>query len=401
MTTRQLIIRALLILVALWAAYLALGTAAWLMPDWRVRHHVQQTLDAGDLREDYPPAIVATGRNQLDDFTDALILDQALLLRSEGWKTILLLPRHHEEVSQTYNLRRLMEGSTEGSTIHYPRYWHCSTFVARLLLTVMSYPRIRLLIYWLTSLLMLWCAVRLWTRLGHRLTLALAVALLAANVYLMQFSLQFAPVLVIALGAIVWMTYRPPLSWRHAALLFLVVGSLTAAFDLITVPSLTLGLPLVVLVALADWRQVLAALVAWLVAYVATWAAKWGIATLVTGENIFADAYGQASFWSADGPSYIGGAIASNLAVVRWWYVAVPTALLALLAVAFPRSGGWRRSALFLVPLAIPFVYYVLMAHPAEHHAWFNYRALATAVAALLMLVADRVDWRRLKAFRP
>jgi hypothetical protein len=183
----------------------------------------------------------------------------------------------------------------------------------------------------------------------------------------------------------------------------LTVGSLTVFFDLITVPTITLGLPLVVWVAMhrdEDWRRGLWHLVQlglwWLAGYILTWMAKWGIATLVTGENVFADAYGQSVYWSEGGNSYIGQAISTNLEMLHWKWVVV--ALLALLAMAVwkPRAEGWKEAVRYLLLALIPFGYYVVMAHPAMHHAWYNYRALVVAVAAVLMAAAAMVDWEKI-----
>lgn len=404
--------KAAIIFAILVACYLLLGLLAYLMPDASVRHHVEQSIAQGDLGEDYPKAIIQADygtqdQYTMDNFTDALIINQAVNLRSEGVKSILLLPRHDEGIFQCNNLRHFMAGTDEGWTIHYARYWHGSTFLARILLTLTSYSGIRYLLFLFSSVVLLWCLMRLWRTVGRMSLVAVAAALLLVNVYVMQFSLQFVPVLLIALGGILWLTYHPSCK---AGLLFFALGSLTAFADLITVPTLTLGLPLVVLVAVrreSDWRRGLLLVVQvalwWLTGYVLTWLSKWGLATLLTGENIFADAYGQGTYWGEGGSSYIGEAISSNLKYLHWKFVVVALAVLAVLAAVRYRSKGWALSVQYLLVALIPFAYYVLMAHPAQHHAWYNYRALATAVAALLMAGATMVDWNRvaiLKKFR-
>ncbi len=393
------------LLLLLVAGYLLLGVAAWLMPDASVRRHVEQTVAFGDMGEDYPKAIVHDHYGDMDpymmdNYTDALILNQALCLRSEGLKGMLLLPRHDEGMVQSQSLRHLLEGTDGGWISHYARYWHGTTYVARLLLVVTSYSGIRYLLYLCSSLLLLWCMIRLWRTLGWVRMAIIAFALMMVNVFVMQFSLQFVPVLMLATGAIVWMTYHPA---HDGGLAMLTVGSLTVFFDLITVPTITLGLPLVVWVAMhrdEDWRKGLWHLVQlglwWLSGYILTWMAKWGIATLVTGENVFADAYGQSVYWSEGGNSYIGQAISTNLEMLHWKWVVV--ALVALLAMVVwkPRAEGWKEAVRYLLLALIPFGYYVVMAHPAMHHAWYNYRALVVAVAAVLMAAAAMVDWEKI-----
>ena len=413
-----------LVFALLLAAYLSLGLAAYIVPDWRVREHVHKTLYIGDLLSDYPKAIVFEDLNiqdsyTLDNFTDALIVNQALMLRSSGLQGIMLLPRYQlANENQSANLAALLsippdEGGhtphiTEarneqgGRAVYYGRYWHGSTFVTRLLLTVMTFIDIRLLLYVLSSLLLLWCCAALWKHVGRSVALVVPFSLLMVNVFVLQFSMQFAPVLLIALVAMLWMVYHREMTAQQCGLLFFIVGSLTTFFDLITVPSLTLGLPLVVWVAIQrqqDWRKGLWMVVSlalwWLVGYVLTWLAKWGLASLLTDKNIFVDAYGEASRWNRNSGSYIFEAMGTCLARLRWIYIVIPAVVLLVLAILRPRKGAWSVAMQYAVVLLVPFVYYCLMARPAWYHSWFNYRALVTTVAALLMGLTTMVDWDR------
>ncbi|MBQ6068003.1 MAG: hypothetical protein IJK84_00730 [Bacteroidales bacterium] len=397
--------RGAVLFVALVAAYLLLGLLAWCVPDAPVHRHVEQTINSCDLQDDYTKAIVRDKCFELDpytmdNFTDALIINQVVNLRSEGLKGILLLPRHDEGVVQCHNLRQLMAGSEQGVTTHYARYWHGTTFVARLLLALTSYSNIRFFLYFLSSSLLLWCLLRLWKRVGKVAAVVLAFSLLSVNLFVMQFSLQFVPVLIITLGGILWLTYHPS---SDGELLFLVLGSLTVFFDLITVPTVALGLPLVIWVAMhpdhRPWCGLCTLLklgLWWVAGYLLTWMAKWGITTLFTGENVFADAYGQSRWWTDGGSSYIMQALSSNLALLHYKYVVLALFALLAMAVISPRGRGWKQAVQYLPLALIPFVYYVVMAHPAFNHAWFNYRALLTAVAALLMAAAAMVDWPNL-----
>lgn len=401
--------------VLLVAFYLMAGLAAYLVPDWRVRSNVQKTVDRGDLCEDYPQAILPRERFRMDNFTDALIVNQALMLRTEGLCGIMMLPRHQVDPNdQCGNLAALLaiaphEGgrtaTVDEHTTHYARYWHGSTFITRILLAALTFTDIRYALYILTSLLLLWCCLRLWRTAGRAVGVVLPFSLLMVNVYVMQFSMQFAPVLVITLGTIIWMTYRQ--RGADHGLAFFVAGSLTAFLDLITVPSVTIGLPLVAWIAIVrptEWKKGIGGLVSlalwWAAGYALTWIMKWGLATLLTGADIFADAYGEAAYWSNDGGNYIAMALSACLGRLRWIYILVPAAVLSILAIVRHRKGTVVTVTMYAIVMLIPFVYYLLMARPAWHHNWFNYRALVTAVAALLMMLATMVDWKRIKLFR-
>lgn len=393
--------KAVVTFVLLIAGYLLLGTVAYLPPDWRVAKHVQTSLDDGDLWEDYPQAIIPRGRYRMDNFTDALIVNQCIHLRSEGWKSILTVPRYDEGVYQCHNLRQAMAGNTdEGWIIHYSRYWHGSTFLTRLLLTFMSFMSIRYLLYLLSSAMLLWCFMRLWNHVDRTLALAVTFALLMVNVFVMQFSVQYIQVLLIAMGGMIWLSYHRQPTGTQVALLFLILGSLTAFLDLLTVPILTLGLPLLVLVALPGRRDTLWSLVKaclwWAGAYALTWASKWGIATLLTDIDVFTDASHEAMVWQEDGGSFVGKAIKENFGHVRWIYVILAVVPLITAACIHPRKGQWGKVAQYLFILVLPLLFFVAMAHHSSHHSPFTYRSLAISIAALVMAVATSVDWPRI-----
>ena len=402
---RRKVIRNIQVFLFLIVVYLAGGLVAYMAPQAPVLCHVQHSLESGDLREDYPKAVLSAGPEPLDaytldNFTDALILNQAIHLRSEGLRGILLVPRYEDCIWQYRNLAHSMANDTAGGNIiHYARYWHGSTFLVRGLLALTDYSGVCYLLYVLSTVLLLWTISRLWRIVGKTLAVLFLFGLLSVNVYVMQFSLQFAPVLLVALGGVLWMTYHKGMTKEQETTLFFVLGSLTAFLDLITTPSLTLGLPLVVMVALRNEynvRRGLAMLVEmagwWLAAYVLTWLAKWGLATLLTGENIFADAYGQGAFWSKDGISWYSQAVTSTLGHLHWRYVVALAVILLVSALCWRRPKGWPLAVQYAVVMLIPMVYFLLMAHPAANHSWFNYRTWVITVVALLMAMASFVD---------
>ena len=85
----------LIVFSALIAGYLLFGAGAWLMPDRAVQRHVRETLDKGDMESDQPRAVLPhMMQTRMDNFTDAIILNQAYVMRLEGFRTgVLSVPR--------------------------------------------------------------------------------------------------------------------------------------------------------------------------------------------------------------------------------------------------------------------------------------------------------------------
>ena len=77
---------------------------------------------------------------------------------------------------------------------------------------------------------MLWCGVTLWRRQGWQTAVAVIFGLAVSYTFVMQFSMQFAPVLIIALAGMIALSRG-----CNAMMTAFVVGSLTCYFDLLSV----------------------------------------------------------------------------------------------------------------------------------------------------------------------
>ena len=390
------------------AAYLLFGAGAWLMPDGSVDRHIARTLDQGDLSSDQPRAFMPRQQCRMDNFTDALILNQAKALTSENLLDgILLLPRKSANGLPFEDLRAYSDGNQEMYTIHYGRYWHGNTFLTRYLLVFYDYISIRLLLYIVSSLLLAWCIMLLWRKGGWQTAMAVLFGLLVCYAFMMQFSIQFIPVFLLALSGMVALAR----SDKPASRLFFVIGSLTCFFDLLTAPMLTLGLMLVVQAALVrddaeqqpaqtlkGWWLTLRSSLLWVAGYAATWACKWIIATLLTSENVIADGIKKVGSRSDVLEDYgRWDAVMANFDMLPWQFIILAMLLLVVLVAVSFRAQGWRK-AVQLLPIALlPWMWYFFAANHSYLHNWFTFRAQAVSIAALLLTMMQFVDWSKLK----
>lgn len=387
------------------AAYLFFAAGSYLVPQSAVERHVVRTIECGDLASDKPRAFLPRLQCRMDNYTDALILNQAYTLRSKSFVDgIMLLPRLTCERLPFEELRVAVGMDTVGtvSTATYARYWHGNTFLARYLLFFWDYPTIRMLLYILSSLLMLCCGVLLWRRRGWQLAVAVGLGLLCTYVFMMQFSLQLSMVLFIALGGMIAVGMRRAAS---ANLTFFVLGSLTAYFDLLTAPMLTLGLPLLVMLALKPkeklsgaFKGLTLASLLWAVGYGLTWVTKWILATLLTSENIWKDGFHNLSNRSGVLDDYgRWDALMDNMDLLPWTFIFLALAVILVLACWHFHRQGWRRALPLLVVALIPWVWYLFAANHSYLHSWFTFRAQAVTVAGLLLAAMQFVDWKKLR----
>ena len=77
---------------------------------------------------------------------------------------------------------------------------------------------------------------------------------------------------------------------KRLTIIFFTIGAFTSYMDFLTTPILTLGFPLLVLIAINKEKERLRTLFTqsfgWFLGYASIWASKWLIGWILTGENI-------------------------------------------------------------------------------------------------------------------
>jgi len=399
------VLKYLVLFAGLISAYLLFAVAVTLLPTKPVERHVKQTIEATDLKADFWFAFFCKPAYFMDNFTDALIINQTLNNCREDmsvWERVMQVPRLNSGNDQCESLYRLSDGDETLTMVKYPRYWHGSTFLMRLLLVLNDYVVLRTFFYILSSLLLLWVLIAMMRRIGAWAAVVYTLAMVSVNVFMMQFSIQFLPVLLIAAAGTLVVLYYGNDSGRIARMFF-ILGSLTAYFDLLTCPLITWGIPMVVWLAMKHSDEVkpvrnfAVSSALWGAGYAATWAAKWLVATVTTSADVFADAVGQAAERASMGDLGRWAALVRNVELVPWFYAAVVLVVLIFFAVRWFDSRRWRQAVLCLVAALAPMVWFIVMAQHTWQHYWFTYRILAITVMGVLMAVGSLVDWQRVK----
>lgn len=398
------------VFVGLIAGYLLFGVVANILPNRPIENNIKRTLERGDLADDVSYAIADTKRLLTDNYTDALILNQAYNGGCDSLMTSVLLvprlldtlaPRPTGDIPECGSLHRVVAHDTSLTKVYYARYWHGSTFLMRFLLQFTNYNTLRLVFYVLTSLLLLWVCVALGRRLNVLVAASYLLSLLLVNVFLMQLSIQFVPVLVLTLGATLWVLYRVKTRGQMVMAMF-VTGSLLAYFDLLTCPMLTWGMPLCVYLLMREEDSLggglgtmAAASATWLAGYGATWGAKWLIASAFTSQNIIKDGFERFALRAGNDYYFTRWeALTSNLDLVLWPMVCIALLVLGGMAVFRFKRSGLRRAALCLSVAVPPLLWYLAASNHSYLHSWFTYHSMAVVLFAMFTAVGSLIKLR-------
>ena len=142
--------------VILIAAYFAFAVLSCLLPDKSIKAHISESAPVIAEEGLYPKAIINKEQCQMDNFTDALIMNQIHSIdRKQPVKSARRMVRMSEkgrDWDQTGLLLRTVNGETLEAR-HYARYWHGNTFLFRPFFLIMDFLTLRHILFIVSSLL--------------------------------------------------------------------------------------------------------------------------------------------------------------------------------------------------------------------------------------------------------
>ena len=377
-----------------------------LLPQNQVQRNIEKSVQDVLPFGDYPEPMIHGRKHSLDYSMDAFTVNMIYTIdpKSPLQSALLLNSRHSNGpyVSQWNQVKYNIEHKELTPNLQYPRYWHGSTFFFRWFFLFGTYNDIKWLLYIASSLLMLLAGVRM----AQDTSLATAVVYLGSlflvNSYIAQFSIQFAPVLIITLISSIALTRTSPGDLRKTALIFLLSAVFTAFFDLLTTPLLTFGMPMMLWIQrqknlremtfMQSLKQPVMLGFVWLLGFSFTWISKWILTATFTDFPIFTNVIDE--FFKLSAAQEGNGLSAIVLNVNQLPLVIINSILfvMALLALFFRKRPDWNKITLTLLTSLLPFIWYVTLSHHSNVHYWFTYRMLAFTVAGLFWVFLNLIS---------
>lgn len=394
-------------LVLLQAVFLGLLVAAQAVPNQPVIDHLGEAVDSGDYGAPYGPDGFG---GVADRFTECVVLgygvssaddDRSAFTRAVGG------PRLASCEDGVAQVRELAAGTSYITELSYFRYWSGYSVLTRPVLALTDVPGLRLVVGGVFAAAALAAFLALSRRAGTAAAFALFVPIAAGtNAIAMPstaFSHGIALAAVAAGVALVSVTARG--GWRGAALGAAGAGALFCYVDLLTVPSMSWALCAAAAGAVAHayrgsllvtFRTVLAAGVAWPVAFGVTWVARWLIAAAFMGTSVFTKV-SDVSRYRLDGgdtSKAFGAGVSANW---NWWLEHSATAVPLLIAagivvllgigLTLVRHGvpALVSTLVLAAPALVVPLWYCVLSNHSQIHAFFTYRSIPAAVGIVAM----------------
>ena len=305
----------------------------------------------------------------------------------------------------------------------YLRYWHGSAIPVRLLHLFGNIRQIWLFhAAVLIALLLLLLAV-LW-RGGFRLEAAsVLISLAAVSSWVVPFCLEYYWVFLLMLLCSVW-GVRFALKERYdlCGSLFLVCGTCTSFFDFLTTETLTLLIPLLLIIrirSLSDcfekedagkrWCFLMKQAFLWLAGYCLMWSSKWLLSSIALKQNVLPDIFRHieertAGIGSTGLPlsRYLTETFRRNTGLLVPLNRGIGNGLLLMAVVLIILEGTllWRylcvkrradagRILPYLALGCLPYCRFLLLHNHSYVHYFFTYRAQAATVLAVCLIILE------------
>ncbi len=318
-----------------------------------------------------------------------------------------------EELGENAGLYLSVTQGAEPNT-DYTRYWHGTAMFIRLGHLFTDVEGVKL-IGFVAFLLLVGLSLFLLARKKHwDLAVMLALSLAAVKIWNIRLSMEYQPAFILAFVLIPLFLLLERRGNQWLTVLSVVSGTAVAFFDFLTTETVTILLPLAIVVAVRAKEGRLGGLkenlllllkcgICWALAYGGAFIVKWLIASLVTDASAVETALSSAMErmgnkveMYADKPKTIFSSLAANLSMLFGSEIRVDAGrtafgivftILILLSVWYLFRGKQKKPAAALLLLGLGFLVLIRCLALNNHsylHCFFTYRALATMVFALL-----------------
>lgn len=301
---------------------------------------------------------------------------------------------------------------------NYPRYWHGYLIFLRPLLIIMNLGSIRLIYAVVLFLLIGLTTYHLIKRSDIYVGIAFLISLAVGNAATFFFSMQFSNLWILTLLAMLLMLCKPRYieKFQNMLIFFFMVGSLTNFFDLLTVPLISWGIPIITYYYINNkypssekedgekpYERLVFTGVFWTIGYGLTWFTKWLLATIILRKNVIHDAITQILFRTEGNNDYPLQRIEMLRKNIILMYPRVTLLILGItcfifLAIAISkRTRSYRYTnlirmfSLYILIALTPYIWLNLLANHSQIHFWFTYRGQIITVFSILCGVASLI----------
>lgn len=290
----------------------------------------------------------------------------------------------------------------------YPRYWHGYTIFLKPLLYFFDVNQIKFINAFLQIILLAFVSFKIYKIFGLKLLIAFLITIIFIDPVSSAICLAYSPMYYIMLFAVMYVLKKNfyLIENQNYIYFFLIAGIVTAFFDFLTYPLITLGIPLIFYVLLnnnfASSKKIYDILkfsIYWSFGYASMWSGKWVISYLLTGYNTFANAFNAMTERTQGFNEYFGQNINIKLALSRITqnfnilifvviFLCIMAGIIFYIARILIRNKYYFYEILPLILISLyPFGWYLILQNHSVLHYYFTNKILSVSLFAMMCAI--------------
>jgi len=322
--------------------------------------------------------------------------------------------------NENENLNTTVTSNVE-PTLDYIRYWHGSNVILRPLLTLLNIKEIYILNGIVLFILIISTLLLIKKYLGTAVSVCLSISMIATSIWYVPFSLEYTWTILLMLVACILTLVLRDKNTTVLYSLFIVIGSFTAYLDFLTTETLTLMIPLIILLIYnrenmdslkSSIKFTFPMFFAWGVGYVSAWLIKWSLASVILKENVFSMALKQAQYRISGETDTISGVAKNISAIIRnitclfpyswteknvFFLFNITLGIIFVIYYLFKSQKKSYLSSFLLMLGCVPYLRYFILANHSYIHYFFTYRAQMTTIFCIGLLITFGIDKQLIK----
>ncbi len=377
----------------------------YMLPTERMERNVRSSMEIFYTERVYPQQAAGYKSSQLDNETEAIMLLGAIYSSDDSpinqAMRVSRIDFSATDASCNDLIQYAWENKTPDNIVEYSRYWHGYMIWLKPLLLLLDYADIRMLNMMLQVLLLFILLKELTEKQMKSYLLPFAMSLIILNPAATAMSLQFSSIYyLILISMILILKYHALFSnKKRYTYLFFILGMATVFFDFLTYPLAAFCMPLILLLLLEQksakpslsqtFKTILLLGICFSLGYIAMWAGKWLISSIILRENVVANALNQLTLHTQEtvvGDNHITKieAVFKNISVIfRWPYLLILGTYFICLIIQLDwrhLKNSWKDTLPFWGICLIPLLWLFVTSSHATWCYWYTYRGLAATV---------------------
>ena len=396
--------------------------ASYSLPNEKIKQNVGHSLLFIKYLYNSPVFKLDIHTAALDKYTDQLMLSTAVNKEKEENESIIIKAFENsyyqdDNENQELSLQNIINDDSLYNNKEYSRYWHGIQTLLRPLLLIFSYEEILYLLTIVLFALLILSAIFIYKNISIWHSVFFVISMMMVGFIIVPISLQYSSVFIITFISIIIINilYNKEKE-KLIPYLFFIIGGCTAFFDLLTIPLLTLGIPLIITLLLKQKKEekisiksmifeIIKLSFLWGIAYLSLFVSKWVIASIVLQKDAVTVAINQILFRVNGNEKYPAtriGAIIENASflsnrVLFFLFIVTFISWIILLVKYRKEVNDIKMACIYLLIALYPYIWYFIFAGHSTIHSWFTFRLQVITIFSISCAMIECIDLKNIR----